>query len=139
MRNMEVPPGQSLHFASGDVDTCFFQYRTPPSLRFLFGMPAIKKKYLRPEWRDHAMFGTYGLSDDIHLRFTIVPMGWSWSVFLIQMGQAELLADAGGEAVDLLRVLGRDLASQLASRMCYVLVDVSTLLCPRALQALRTS
>ena len=93
MRDMEVPPGSNLHMASGDVDACFFQYKMPPGLRYLFGLPGIKKRYLRADWRDHPMFAGYGLDDSIFLRLIIVPMGWSWSVFFIQMGQSAVLSE----------------------------------------------
>ena len=80
MRDIEVPPGSDLHMASGAADTCFFQYETPPGLRYLFGLPGIKKRYLRADWRHHPMFADYGLDGSIFLRLTIAPMEWSWSV-----------------------------------------------------------
>lgn len=78
--------------ASGDVDTCFFQYKLPPGLRYLLGLPGIKKRYLRADWRYHPMFADYGLDDSIFLRLTIVPIEWYWSVFFLQVGQSAVLS-----------------------------------------------
>ena len=44
LAELSVEPGEKLYKASGDVDTCFFQYSAPPKLRWLFGLPGICKK-----------------------------------------------------------------------------------------------
>ena len=98
LRDMEVPVGSQCSMSSGDVDCCFFQYRMPVSLRHLFGLPSVKKKFLRPEWRHHERFSHLSDEDVVPLRLTIVPMGWSWSVFLIQLGQPALLEGCEHEA-----------------------------------------
>ena len=41
LAEMECLPSQQLTFASGDVDCCYFQYRLPPAMRSLFGLPMV--------------------------------------------------------------------------------------------------
>ena len=71
-----------MHLASGDVEVAFYQYSIPKWLRRHFTLPPTRWKFLparlRERVRNHEVDGSY------HFAVRVLPMGWSWSVFLMQ-------------------------------------------------------
>ena len=102
---MQCSSGADVHVRSGDVETCFFQYKLPASLRSYFGLPSVKLKFLRKSVRMHPSLAGYGPEDEVDFRLTITPMGWSWSVFLVQLGQADFLDDTVADSDWLLNMV----------------------------------
>ena len=86
---MEVPPGKRAYFRSGDVDCCFFQYELPEWARALFVMPSIHPRFLPKRVRKFS--GLKHGNNPAYFRFKVVPMGWSWSVYLVTHIQLAIL------------------------------------------------
>ena len=79
-----------LAFRSGDVEVCYFQYELPEWAKPLFCFPGIEKRYLPP--RMQARYPDKNGSDKICFAMRVVPMGWTWSAFLITSIQEALIS-----------------------------------------------
>ena len=95
---LECAPGEELWFASGDVDCCYFQYTLPPAVRALFGLPGVEFRYLDADVQLEPAFAFFARTALVPFRLRVPPMGWAWSVFLMQVGQHHVLRDKLGDA-----------------------------------------
>lgn len=99
---ISIPEGEKLFIAQSDIKDYFYSLQLPLPLRDLFCMPAIPTSLLR-HWNVGAEKG--GLCDNqgwVHPRLRVVPMGWSWAMWLSQrvhQYQSQLGANAGVDRV----------------------------------------
>lgn len=80
------------YLRSGDVEACFFQYELLAWAKPCFTLPGVAKKFLSS--RMQKLFPDRGPDALCMFCMSVVPMGWSWAVFLVQTGQLNLLRGA---------------------------------------------
>ena len=91
--SIEVQTGHHAVLRGGDADCCFYQYELPEPLRVLFHLPKTRlvclpracRRILKRMFPGRAIVGW---------RVRVVPMGWSWSVYLITLIQKGMLCQA---------------------------------------------
>lgn len=81
---VNIPQGEDLYIAQSDIKDYFYSLQLPVSLRPLFSMPAVPNYFARQliGGADHG-----GLVSDegwIYPMLRVVPMGWSWAMWLSQ-------------------------------------------------------
>ena len=84
-----IAPGHELHVCDGDVECCFYQFTLPSHLRAYFCLPVVESRFLPSRMRQRL-----GLAADmtpVRFQCRVVPMGWSWSVHLIQQSLMGIL------------------------------------------------
>lgn len=85
---LEVCAGLRLFLSQGDVEVCFYQFVLPCWCRLLFVLPEVQLRRLPVALQ--ALFPGCSANDRMRLQLRVVPMGWSWSVFLIQEALQEI-------------------------------------------------
>ena len=81
---LSIPEGRELFVAQSDIKDYFYSLQLPESLRSLFCMPPIPASLLR-HWGVSAEHGGSLVYDGwAHPRLRVVPMGWSWAMWLSQ-------------------------------------------------------
>lgn len=92
LASIESPACHRLDVAAADVEVCFYQYLAPTWLRARFALPPICKYYLP----HHAQKLFLGVARDGLCQFwvRVLPMGWSWAVYVVQHCQQFILQDA---------------------------------------------
>ena len=101
---MEIDSTASLHCAQGDVECCFYQFGLPRWLHAFFALPQILLRDL-PSWlqKELRQEDPMGLGADSVVTFllTVVPMGWSWAVWMIQTTMEHLIGKSSDSVVSL--------------------------------------
>ena len=104
---LEVPSGEHLYVAQSDIRDYFFSLELPPDLQHLFCLPPISMQYLR-DW-GIAMPGD-GLVDSsgwVWPRCRVIPMGWSWAMYIAQRVHQNVCLEASSLDTSRLLVEGR--------------------------------
>ena len=97
---LQLPRGQKLYVAQSDITNYFHCLEMPSELRRLFSMPSIPS-YLLKDWGVPASRG--GGCDNEGQCFPclrVVPMGWSWAMWLAQRIHQEQCLVASGLGMD---------------------------------------
>lgn len=77
----EAPAPGGVSGASADMKVFFYQYEVPARLRRFLGQGCVDARLLSERVRRRVLVGDDGLTR-FHVR--VLPMGWSWSVHLLQ-------------------------------------------------------
>lgn len=97
LSDIEVPAGRGLKLASGDIDACFYQYELPGDLRPCFMQPEVERRLLKSSFPKKLGLEAQGPAVSFQAR--VVPMGWSWAVYLMQAAHHKVLRSvASGHA-----------------------------------------
>ena len=82
LTSIESVPGEPLYFAGGDIDNAFYRFEAPAVAREYFTLPPIRARHLGKVRVD----GQFLAGDVIVVpRLKVLPMGWSWSLWICQM------------------------------------------------------
>ena len=95
---LEIPDGEQLYVAQSDVRDYFYSIGLPPGLRGYFALPPIAAHMLPPGLVDPSEVEG-GMT---HPRMKVVPMGWSWAMWIAQrihQHQAALAVDCSPDQV----------------------------------------
>ena len=92
MCDIEADPESEIFVATVDVENCFYQMLMPEALSEYFALPAVLAKEVGV-----SSIGTTAVSRDemIYPCFSVLPMGFSWSLYLAQNANESLAGDAG--------------------------------------------
>lgn len=91
-----LPPGQNLYVAQSDIKDYFYSLALPSSLQSLFCLPPVDASLLEA-WDVDAALRPYSLvGNQAWPRLRVVPMGWSWAMFLSQRIHQHLCLEATG-------------------------------------------
>lgn len=90
--DLEVGCHAELFGATADVEVCVYQYLMPKNARRHFGLPAAAAR-----WLPDAARRRLEVRGEDEVRFRVLPMGWSWSVHLVQALHLEVFRRAGIE------------------------------------------
>ena len=97
-----------------DINNCFYRCRVPPGAAHLFTLPPIKAKFLGVSQVSGVPVGPEVL---VTPALEVLPMGWSWALWLAQSVH-ESLSDA----------IGSDASSRFQDRFpCEPLSERNTL------------
>ena len=81
---IRIPDGEQLYVAQSDIKDYFYSLQLPSELRTLFCLPPIPGALLR-HWKVNAEHcGSLDTDDWVHPMLRVVPMGWSWAMWLSQ-------------------------------------------------------
>ena len=93
---MIVPPGDILFSAMADIQSCFYQCAISPELSEYFCLPSITCVecknlgfHVKPSGKQIED------SERIFLSLAVLPMGFTWAMWLIQRAHIELVRRAG--------------------------------------------
>eukprot|EP00959_Pyramimonas_sp_CCMP1952_P285458 5968648-Pyramimonas_sp.AAC.2 len=97
IHGLEAPDEASPVFvATGDVKNCCYQCGVPSALSEYFSFEAVDGA-TQKKWG--ATSDVWGLSlpegGEVFPRLLVLPMGWTWSFYIVQALHAELLREAG--------------------------------------------
>ena len=89
---MDASPNGPVYFASGDIKDCFYHLGVPPGLEQWFSLPWIHRRHLPKN-----LTGITSEDPDAWIvpLLTVLPMGWSWSLYFAQMAHETLSRRAG--------------------------------------------
>ena len=96
---VHVPEGHPLFVAQCDVDCAFYRIRSPPGLEWMMRLPPVDSAALRscvPEISDLPS------GAKISPCLTVLPMGWSWSLYFCQLAVSQVVINSGFSAEQLL-------------------------------------
>ena len=94
---LEVPQGEVLYTAQSDVKDYFYSIGLPPGLRPYFALPAVQAIDLAGQ-----IPTLEGIQGSVYPCMCVVPMGWSWSMWVAQrihQYQASVALQCGSEQV----------------------------------------
>ena len=104
---LEVDHSQKLFVAQSDIRDYFFSLELPPDLKHLFCLPPIPLQYLA-EWGIQAPCdGAEDTRGWVWPRCRVVPMGWSWAMYIAQRVHQHICLEASGLGTSRLLVEGR--------------------------------
>lgn len=94
LSRIEVQPHERLHFASADLKDAFYHLGLPEPLRPLFGLRAVKAC-------DFGVteVGGKGVQwhETLYPQLCVVPMGFSWALYLCQTMHERIVGQVGAE------------------------------------------
>ena len=94
--HVEIDPACSrLHVRSGDVDCCLYQSAIPRWLKRMFAMKKVRKRLLPAKLRKISR--PIGGNAQVRFLWRVVPMGWSWSVFLVTLAQTNMASGSSSD------------------------------------------
>ena len=81
---IRIPEGEKLYVAQSDIKDYFYSLQLPKNLRQMFCTPPIAGSLLE-HWKVSVdQGGSLGRDGWIHPMLRVVPMGWSWAMWLLQ-------------------------------------------------------
>ena len=95
---LEIPDGEQLYVAQSDVRDYFYSIGLPPGLRGYFALPPVAVHMLPPGLVDPSQVEG-GMTRP---RMKVVPMGWSWAMWIAQrihQHQAAIAVDCSPDQV----------------------------------------
>ena len=104
---LEVPSDQQLYVAQSDIRDYFFSLELPADLRPLFCMPPIPLQCLKAWGLRVPQDGLVDSGGWVWPRCKIVPMGWSWAMYIAQRVHQHICLEASSLPVTRLLVEGR--------------------------------
>ena len=81
LAGIECGSADDLFVDQGDIEVCFYQCRTAAWLHEYFVLPPIRSSFL-PKWLQKAL--KLGPDEEVSFLLVVIPMGWSWAVWLVQ-------------------------------------------------------
>ena len=78
---LELAPDEQMHIAQTDIRDYFYSIGMSPNLRKFFGLPKVDLKAIP----SHALCA--GSAENhlwVHPILIVIPMGWSWAMFVAQ-------------------------------------------------------
>lgn len=81
---VNIPQGEDLYIAQSDIKDYFYSLQLPASLRPLFSMPAVPNYFARQLIGGAEHGGLVSDEGWIYPMLRVVPMGWSWAMWLSQ-------------------------------------------------------
>ena len=98
---LQLPPGEVLYTAQSDIRDYFYSLSMPSDLRELFSLPPIPHSLLC-EWQVSRDFGgdLPAVEGWIWPCMRVVPMGWSWAMWIAQRVHTEQILVATGLSAD---------------------------------------
>ena len=99
---ISVPDKEKLYIAQSDIKDYFYSLQLPVGLRSLFSMPPVPSQLLRQLGVDTSHLPGLDPSGWVHPMLRVVPMGWSWAMWLSQrvhQFQSQLGANIGMDRV----------------------------------------
>ena len=70
-----------MYVSGGDIDNCFYRIGLPEGLQEFFPLPDIAAGYLGLRVCEGAPISA---SESVTPVLTVLPMGWSWAMHLVQ-------------------------------------------------------
>ena len=98
LSGVECAEGQELYVAGGDIDTCFYRILAPKRAKSLFTLPPVKVKHLRA--LGHPCCKGYLDHDSVTPQLNVLPMDWSWSLWIAQCLHEDVGRECGQLAAD---------------------------------------
>ena len=96
LQRLEPTPEQELFIGTADIRNCFYQCGVPPWLSEFFGFSAFPVEQAR-NWG--AKLDVWGqdlpATGAVFPVLRVLPMGWSWSFYIVQTMHEEFLVRAG--------------------------------------------
>ena len=94
LSRIEVQPHERLHFASADLKDAFYHLGLPEPLRPLFGLRAVKACDVGV-----TEIGGKGVQwhETLYPQLCVVPMGFSWALYLCQTVHERIVGQVGAE------------------------------------------
>ena len=83
---------EQIYFSGGDIDTAFYRMSAPKWAKKFFTLPPIKAKYLGVSSVNGVAVGP---EDYITPVLEVLPMGWSWALWICQMIHEQSAREAG--------------------------------------------
>ena len=82
--------------AEADIQNCFYQIGVEPWLSEFFAFGAEDVSWIRSLGVQHDLHGNpLPLSGSLHPVFTVLPMGWSWSFWIVQQMHQTIVRGCG--------------------------------------------
>lgn len=94
LSRIEVQPHERLHFASADLKDAFYHLGLPEPLKPLFGLRAVKACDVGV-----TEVGGKGVQwhETLYPQLRVVPMGFSWALYLCQTMHERIVGQVGAE------------------------------------------
>jgi len=96
LQRLELTSGQELFIGTADIRNCFYQCGVPPWLSEFFGFSALPVEQAR---HGGARLDVWGqdlpVTGCVFPVLQVLPMGWGWSFYIVQMLHEEFLVRAG--------------------------------------------
>ena len=89
LSQLEVGDVGPVFLCTGDVEVAFYQYSIPTWLQQHFVLPEIRLKFLPVAVQRR--LGHLSSNGRLNFAVRVLPMGWSWSVYLMQMAHRRML------------------------------------------------
>lgn len=102
-----VPEGQQLFVAQSDIRDYFFSLELPSELKPLFCLPAVDHVLLQDLKIEAGLMPSPTPEGLTFPRLKVVPMGWSWAMWVAQRVQLQISLIASGLGEDRILVEGR--------------------------------
>ena len=84
--------GDQMYFSCGDISDYFYHIESPPHVRNLLSLPHIQGRFLDEELRLRLGVGP---GETLTPCLTVIPMGWSWALWIAQAVHEEKARLAG--------------------------------------------
>ena len=94
-----IPEGSTLYLAQSDIKDYFYSLALPQELQSLFCLPAIAKSALQ-DWNIDMATVDEDAEGWTFPMLRVVPMGWSWAMWVAQRVHTHLCIEAGGLSID---------------------------------------
>ena len=101
---VEVPADQSLYIAQSDLKDYFCSLALPEDLRDLFCLLAVSRKLLMQAGIEEQRLPERGM---LYGAFCVIPMGWSWVMWIAQRVHQHQAMIASGLSIDRIIFDGR--------------------------------
>ena len=104
---LEVKPDKKLYVAQLDIRDYFFSLALPEDLKPLFCMPPISVQWLHEWGIEVPRDGVVDSGGWVWPRCRVIPMGWSWAMYIAQRVRQHLCLEAAQLDTSRLLVEGR--------------------------------
>ena len=104
---LEVPEDSQLFVAQSDIRDYFFSLELPGDLRPFFCLPPISAEHLKAWGIAQPLDGVAETEGWVWPRCRVVPMGWSWAMYIAQRVHQNICLEASGLTTSRLLVEGR--------------------------------
>eukprot|EP00913_Durusdinium_trenchii_P006886 g6477.t1 len=94
-----IPEGSTLYLAQSDIKDYFYSLALPSELQSLFCLPALAKSALQ-DWNIDMATVDCDAEGWTFPTLRVIPMGWSWAMWVAQRVHTHLCIEAGGLSID---------------------------------------
>ena len=85
-----------VYFADADIKNCFYQCGMPPSWSDFFVLIEIPRDFLRARGITKLISGAdLPATGPLYAALLVLPMGWSWSFYIVQNLHEKLIGEVG--------------------------------------------